>query len=749
MKDERKTKRQLIDELTDLRRRVAEPESRQPNRMSPETLKPNLVQDQEMSLAGSTATPGHSYEALEKEIEDLKRRERILYEDHDILEGIFSNIHYLIAYMDRDFNFIKVNDAYAKAGGKSPPFFVGKNHFALYPHDENQKIFRSVVQKGKPYHAFAKAFEYPDKPELGVTYWDWSLIPVKGADGKVSGVVLTLTDVTEATNSKLKLRISESRFRNIFNSLPVSIWEEDFSEVKSAIEALKMKRAEDLRKYLEDNPDFVQRAVRMVKIKDVNNQSLEMFGAENKDQLTASLDKIFVTETLEVFREELIALYEGKTHFESERVIRTLKGEKKNTILTIFFPSQKSEFQNVLVSIIDVTERKRVEEALAEAKVLLEKTFESLDEMVFVVNAADRTIIACNQAVERIFGYTRKEVLGRNSAFLYVDERAYEKAGLEIFSSLDRGGVHNGQYSLKRKDGTIFPVEWTIKEIVDDSGHRTQVVSIGRDITERKRRDEEVKDYIRKLEQSNRGLDEFAYVASHDLQEPLRKIRMFGDRLKAKFADSLTQDGLDYLDRMINASRRLQNLVNSLLSYSRLTSKTKLLMPVNLKEIIAEALSNLEARLEASGGTVQVEDLPVIEADRQQMLQLIQNLLSNALKFHREGVPPEVKIAGRNLPAENKYRDRRFPRNGRCEIRVEDNGIGFDEKYLARIFSPFQRLHGRSEYEGVGMGLAICRKIVEQHHGNITATSRSGIGSTFIVTLPVEQKLNGEQQGGS
>ena len=745
MKDERKTKKQLIDEVTDLRRRVAELEAKREGRLSPEAGKRDQAQDQDLPLAGSAVTHRHDYKTLEKEIEDLKTREKFLLEDHAVLEGIFSNIHYLIAYMDRDFNFIKVNDAYAKAGGKSPSFFVGKNHFDLYPHDENHEIFRSVVSEGTPYHAFAKAFEYPDRPELGETFWDWSLIPVKEVDGEVSGVVLTLTDVTEATSSKVKLRVSESRYQNIFNALPVSIWEEDFSRVKSAIDALKLKRVEDFRKYLEDNPDFVQRAVRMVKIKDVNDQSLKMFGAKNKDQLTASLDKIFLTETLEVFREELIALYEGKTHFESERVIRTLKGERKNTILTIFFPSKKSEFQNVLVSVVDSTERKHMEEALKEAKILLEKTLEALDEMVFVVNTTDRTIIACNQAVERIFGYTRKEVLGRNAAFLYVDKSAYEKAGLEIFSSLERMGVHNGQYDLKRKDGTIFPVEWTIKEIVDDSGHQTQAVSVVRDITERKRNEEEVKDYIRRLEESNRGLDEFAYVASHDLQEPLRKIRMFGDRLRTKFAESLDQDGLDYLDRMINASKRMQNLINALLSYSRLTTKTKLLMPVDLAEITTEALSNLEARIEASGGTVQVEDLPTIEADRQQMLQLIQNLLGNALKFHQEGVPPQVKISSRTLPSKRKPRGTGVPRNGRCEIRVEDNGIGFNEKYIGRIFSPFQRLHGRSEYEGVGMGLAICRKIVEQHRGRITATSTPGVGSTFVVTLPMMQKVDDER----
>ena len=152
-----------------------------------------------------------------------------------------------------------------------------------------------------------------------------------------------------------------------------------------------------------------------------------------------------------------------------------------------------------------------------------------------------------------------------------------------------------------------------------------------------------------------------------------------------------------------------------------------------------EALSNLDARIEKSGGTVQVKDLPTIEADRLQMLQLIQNLLGNALKFHRQGVPPQVKIGARIITAQKKRRGKDFPRDGLCEIRVEDNGIGFDEKHLGRIFSTFQRLHGRSQYEGVGMGLAICQRIVEQHRGGIAAKSTPGRGSTFIVMLPVKQ----------
>ena len=245
-----------------------------------------------------------------------------------------------------------------------------------------------------------------------------------------------------------------------------------------------------------------------------------------------------------------------------------------------------------------------------------------------------------------------------------------------------------------------------------------------------------------KLEQANRELQDFAYVASHDLQEPLRKIQAFGDRLQAKFGAALGEEGRDFLARMQNASGRMQTLINDLLMYTRVTRMAQPYVPVNLSETAREVVSDLEARLTQTGGQVDVGVLPTVDADPLQMRQLLQNLIGNALKFHRAGVPPLVKVYVKPLqeqppPASSRLVERNGAATHRyCQIMVEDNGIGFDEKYLDRIFKPFQRLHGRMEYEGTGMGLAICYKIIERHQGSLTAKSTLGQGTTFIVTLP-------------
>jgi PAS domain S-box-containing protein len=236
------------------------------------------------------------------------------------------------------------------------------------------------------------------------------------------------------------------------------------------------------------------------------------------------------------------------------------------------------------------------------------------------------------------------------------------------------------------------------------------------------------------LTRSNDELQQFAFIASHDLQEPLRKIKAFGDRLKVSCEDALNPQGRDYLDRMQNAAQRMQTLIEDLLSLSRVTTRAQPFVPVNLTQITQEVLSDLEVRIQQTGGRVEVGELPIIHGDPLQMRQLLQNLIGNALKFHRPEEPPVIKIYNQNLVNSS---DNISVASEHCQIIVEDNGIGFDEKYLDRIFNVFQRLHGRSEYEGTGIGLAICRKIVERHQGNITAQSQPGQRTKFIVTLPI------------
>lgn len=241
-------------------------------------------------------------------------------------------------------------------------------------------------------------------------------------------------------------------------------------------------------------------------------------------------------------------------------------------------------------------------------------------------------------------------------------------------------------------------------------------------------RDAELLDTQQELETSNQQLQQFAYVASHDLQEPLRKIQNFSSMITQDFAQDLPEDARDYLTRMNAAATRMRNLITDLLTYSRVASREPDVSDVDLDTVLQDILSDLEVRLEETGGTVRADPLPMVRADDFHMRQLFLNLIGNALKFHRPGVPPVVRISVQpGLSAQG--------RSG-WRIRVEDNGIGFEQSYAERIFLPFQRLHRQNEYDGTGIGLAICRRIIDRYRWEIAVIGRPGNGAVFTITIP-------------
>jgi PAS domain S-box-containing protein len=347
---------------------------------------------------------------------------------------------------------------------------------------------------------------------------------------------------------------------------------------------------------------------------------------------------------------------------------------------------------------------------------------ETMADALFVLDGEGRVRVI-NAAVRRIFGYTEPEILGKVIDTLeYVDPEASISRTLR--DMLRRAPIRDEERVFRTKSGARIDVSISVSPLHEREIEGGAVV-IARDIRERKHADEELKAFTVKLQQSNRELEDFAYVASHDLQEPLRKIQAFGDRLKVRYAEALTGEGIDYLNRMQSAAGRMQALINDLLVFSRITTKAQPFAPVDLGEVAHEVVHDLEIRIHQAGGEVVVGDLPTIDADALQMRQLLQNLVGNGLKFHKPDVPPRVELAG-------------SASNGNVQIVVSDNGIGFDEKYADRIFTMFERLHGRGAYEGTGIGLAICRKIAQRHGGDIRARSSPGEGAQFIVTLPVK-----------
>lgn len=383
-----------------------------------------------------------------------------------------------------------------------------------------------------------------------------------------------------------------------------------------------------------------------------------------------------------------------------------------------------------------VVARSRAERALRISEEKFSGIVSISAEAIISVDARER-IVHFNQGARDVFGYEPDEVLGEPLEILIPERfrerhhRHVEEFGASEVRARRMGERQQEVYGL-RKSGEEFPAEASISRLEVEGETLFSVVL--RDVSEQRRYEEALERHARELERSNRELEQFAFVASHDLQEPLRKIRSFGDRLVSRYRDELDERGRDYLERMHGAADRMAALIQDLLAFSRVTTRANPPEPTDLSVSAREALSDLEQRIRETDGEVRIGELPTVDVDPVQMRQLFQNLVGNALKYHREDVAPRVEITGKVVDGSGN------DENGRrtvAEIRVRDNGVGFDEKYAERIFGVFERLHGRGASEGTGIGLAICRKIAERHGGTITAASSPGEGSTFTIVLPL------------
>ena len=356
-----------------------------------------------------------------------------------------------------------------------------------------------------------------------------------------------------------------------------------------------------------------------------------------------------------------------------------------------------------------------------------------------------------NPAAAKVTGWRVEEMIGKSEAAIFFGNPAMEKDGPGLRKN--EKGEPLPEQIFHRRGGSSFPVEY-VRTPLKENGRPVGTVVMFKDITERKLGEDKLAHKAAELARSNAELEQFAFVASHDLQEPLRKIQAFGDRLKIKCEAVQLEEGRDYLERMQSAAARMQTLINDLLAFSRIIRSSQPFAKVNLAAVTQEVLGDLETRIERTKAQVHVGTLPTIEADPLQMRQLLQNLIGNALKFHPPDSIPSVKIDAQLVTRDQIRDDAVFrnppptaePDDKLCVLTVADNGIGFEEQYLEKIFAVFQRLHGRNEYEGTGVGLAVCRRITDRHGGLITAQSKPGEGATFIVILPIHQPKVEEPQ---
>jgi PAS domain S-box-containing protein len=391
-------------------------------------------------------------------------------------------------------------------------------------------------------------------------------------------------------------------------------------------------------------------------------------------------------------------------------------------------PVKNSTGETVLIVYViqDMTGRKQAEETLRESERRFRHLADSMPQLVWTAQP-DGTVDYYNKRNKEYNGFIVKhDGTWEWSPVLHPDDM---QPTVDVWMhALETGDIYQIEHRVQMADGWY---RWHLSRGIpayDEQGKLVKWYGTATDIHDLKQAQADLADYTEKLKQSNEELENFAFVASHDLQEPLRKILLFGNTLRRQTDGQLPEQAEDSLNRMQNAAQRMQAMIDGLLDLSRVNRLGSEFELVDLTSIAQEVLTDLEVRIEATGGQVILDRLPAIEGDSLQLSQLFQNLISNALKFHKEGLAPVVRVTGERIGDDQKPL---------AKIVVEDNGIGFEQENADRLFQPFVRLNGRSDFEGSGIGLAICRKIVERHGGKITASSQPGQGSKFTIVLPI------------
>jgi PAS domain S-box-containing protein len=623
---------------------------------------------------------------ISRDITERRQREEELRQLHEYLQLQVDRMPVALIVWSPEFCVQTWNPAAEKIFGFTAEEAMGKHPYDIIVPREAQphvdKIWGRLLEGDMTAHSVNE-----NVTKVGRTIiCQWSNTPLRKADGTVIGVLSMVQDITE------RKRLEEER-------------------TKAQAEAVAGALAS---RVIDGMMDMVVTTDLEGKITGFNKAFGSLgWGEEAKGKLPTA----FVVETdAPRVREAMKTSVEKRPLLNFECTMRAKDGREIPVLVNAtLLRDLEGKPTGRVAAIRDVTEPKKMQDELRKKTEELDRYFTSNLDLLCIADT-DGYFRRLNPEWEKTLGYSIRELEGqRFMEFVHPDDVNSTSEALASLSSQKE--VLNFVNRYRCKDGTYRWIEWRSYP----AGNL--IYAAARDMTEHRRLEKTLRQTLSELQRSNTELEQFAYVASHDLQEPLRMVASYVQLLERRYKAKLDSDADEFIAYAVDGASRMQNLINDLLAYSRVGTRSKPFMPTNFESALNEALTNLGMAIEESGAAVTRDPLPTLNADASQMVQVFQNLIGNAAKF-RGNEPPRIHVS-----AEKKENDWIFS--------VRDNGIGIDPEYFNRIFGVFQRLHGRDKYPGTGIGLAVCKKIVERHGGRIWVESQLAKGATFYFTIPV------------